>query len=114
MDWWHFGSLDYQRDLRKLCAFACVECHSRRLYVEFTHSQSFEAIALCHMGAFRFMKGVARVYDNLLTAVLEHDGPLVRFNRRFLDFARLYGFSPPSFVSLCPSQALASLKNEPA
>ena len=96
VDWGHFGSLDYQGDKRKLYAFAFTECHSRLLYLQFTHSQGFEAFARCHIGAFRFMKGVAReaLYDNLLTAVLEHDGRLVRFNPRFLDFARLYGFFP--------------------
>ena len=34
------------------------------------------------------------VYDNLATAVAEHDGRLVRFAPRFLGFAREYGFCP--------------------
>ncbi len=33
-------------------------------------------------------------YDNLATAVAEHDGRLVRFLPRFLAFAREYGFYP--------------------
>jgi hypothetical protein len=33
-------------------------------------------------------------YDNLATAVAEHDGNLVRFNPRFLAFAREYNFLP--------------------
>jgi len=33
-------------------------------------------------------------YDNLATAVAEHDGRLVRFLPRFLGFAREYGFFP--------------------
>ena len=66
------------------------------LYVEFTHSQSFETFARCHMHAFTALGGVAReiVYDNLATAVAEHDGRLVRFLPRFLAFAREYGFYP--------------------
>lgn len=40
VDWGHFGALDYAGDKRKLYAFALVECHSRMLYLEFTHSQS--------------------------------------------------------------------------
>jgi hypothetical protein len=66
------------------------------LYVEFTHSQSFETFARCHMHAFTAMGGVAReiAYDNLATAVAEHDGRLVRFLPRFLGFAREYGFVP--------------------
>jgi hypothetical protein len=66
------------------------------LFVEFTHSQRFETFARCHQHAFRFMKGVAReiVYDNLLSAVAERDGRLVRFQPRFWAFAREYGFCP--------------------
>ena len=33
-------------------------------------------------------------FDNLATAVAEHEGNLVRFNPRFLAFAREYGFIP--------------------
>jgi len=96
VDWGHFGVLDYQGDKRKLYAFALVEAHSRMLYLEFTHSQSFETFVRCHMHAFTAMGGVAReiVYDNLATAVAEHDGRLVRFLPRFLAFAREYGFYP--------------------
>lgn len=93
VDWGHFGALDYQGDKRKLYAFCLIECHSRRLYVEFTHSQSFETFVRCHIHAFRFMTGVARecLYDNLWTAVTERDGRIVRFNPRFLAFAREFG-----------------------
>ena len=96
VDWGHFGSLDYQGDKRKLYAFCLIECHSRRLYVEFTHSQSFETFVRCHIHAFRFMNGVARecLYDNLWTAVTERDGRIVRFNPRFLAFAHEFGFYP--------------------
>ena len=40
IDWGHFGALDYQGDQRKLYAFALVECHSRKQYLEFTHSKA--------------------------------------------------------------------------
>ena len=96
IDWGHFGALDYQGDRRKLYAFCCIECHSRRLYVEFTHSQCFETFVRCHIHAFQFMGGRARecLYDNLVTAVAEHDGRIVRFNPRFLAFARELDFYP--------------------
>jgi transposase len=96
IDWGHFGSIDYQKDKRKLYAFCCVECHSRRLYVEFTHSQCFETFVRCHLHAFQFMGGRPRecLYDNLVTAVAEHDGRIVRFNPRFLAFARELSFYP--------------------
>lgn len=96
VDWGHFGTLDYQGDPRKLYAFVLVESHSRRLFVEFTHSQRFETFLRCHQHGFEFMQGVSRqiIYDNLLTAVAERDGRLVRFQPRFWAFAREYGFYP--------------------
>lgn len=96
VDWGHFGVLDYSGDKRKLYAFALVDAHSRMLYLEFTHSQTFETFVRCHVHAFTTLSGVAReiAYDNLATAVAEHDGRLVRFLPRFLAFAREYGFYP--------------------
>jgi transposase len=96
VDWGHFGVLDYSGDKRKLYAFALVEAHSRMLYLEFTHSQTFETFIRCHVHAFTALGGVAReiAYDNLATAVAEHDGRLVRFLPRFLGFAREYSFYP--------------------
>jgi transposase len=96
IDWGHFGVLSYQGHARQLYAFCLVECHSRKLYVEFTHSQSFETFVRCHLHAFHYLGGVARElwYDNLATAVAEHDGNLVRFHPRFLAFAREYNFLP--------------------
>ncbi len=66
------------------------------LYAEFTHRQSFETFVRCHQHAFEVLQGVGREcgYDNLLTAVAEHDGRRARFNPRFLAFAREYGFYP--------------------
>src|SRR6266567_4518645 len=96
VDWGHFGALNYSGDSRKLYAFALVDAHSRMLYVEFTHSQSCGTFARCHTHAVDVLGGVAReiAYDNLATAVAEHDGRLVRFLPRFLGFAREYGFYP--------------------
>jgi len=39
-------------------------------------------------------RGAEQKYDNLATAVAEHDGNLVRFHPRFLAFAREYNFYP--------------------
>jgi transposase len=96
IDWGHFGSLVYNGATRKLYAFCLVECHSRKMFVEFTHSQNFETFIRCHLHAFEELGGCARElwYDNLATAVAEPDGNLVRFNPRFLAFAREYGFLP--------------------
>ncbi len=60
VDWGHFDALDYSGDKRKLYAFGLVEAHSRMLYVEFTHSQSFETFVRCHKHAFEALGGIAR------------------------------------------------------
>jgi len=96
VDWGHFGALAYNGATRKLYAFCLVESHSRKMYLEFTHSQSFETFTRCHLHAFGACGGVAReiYYDNLATAVAEHEGNLVRFHPRFLAFAREFRFLP--------------------
>lgn len=96
VDWGHFGALEYDGWRRKLYAFALVEAHSRMLYLEFTHSQTFETFTRCLLHAGQFLGGVGREvwFDNLATAVAEHDGRLVRFQPRFLAFARELGFCP--------------------
>ena len=96
IDWGHFGALLYNGAPRKLYAFCLVESHSRKMYLEFTHSQSFETFVRCHIHAFEEFGGCARElwFDNLATAVAEHEGNLVRFNPRFLAFAREYNFIP--------------------
>src|SRR5437588_2861050 len=96
VDWGHFGALVYNGATRKLYAFCLVESHSRKMYLEFTHSQTFETFARCHIHAFQFFSGTSREiwFDNLATAVAEHDGNLIRFNPRFLAFARECGFIP--------------------
>lgn len=88
IDWGHFGSLTYGNTKRKLYCMAVVECHSRLLYLEFTHSQRQETLHRCLLNAFRFFQGTPRelVHDNMLTAVVEREGPLIRFNEAFLTF----------------------------
>ena len=67
---------------------AVMESFSRLLYLEFTHSQRQETLHRCLLNAFRFFNGTTKelVHDNMLTAVIERDGPLIRFNEAFLQF----------------------------
>jgi transposase len=97
VDWAHFDSLTYEgNQKRKLYAYCMVDCHSRMLYVEFTHSQTLDTFLRCHVNAFRFFSGVPREiwFDNLASAVAERDGNLIRFNPRLFAFAKLYRFQP--------------------
>jgi transposase len=96
VDWGHFGSIAYGDTKRKLYCMAILECHSRLLYLEFTHSQRQETLHRCLLNAFRFFKGATKelVTDNMLTAVTERVGPLIRFNGAFLDFLRPFAIVP--------------------
>jgi len=96
IDWGHFGSLAYGNTKRKLYCMAVIECHSRMLYVEFTHSQRQQTLHRCLLNAFNFFHGTCRelVHDNMLTAVIERDGPLIRYNEAFLAFLRHFHIAP--------------------
>jgi len=96
IDWGHFGSIPYGDTRRKLYCFALVEAHSRLMCLEFTHSQRQETLHRALLNAFRFMNGTPRevVVDNMLTAVTEREGPLIRYNDAFLDFLRPFGIVP--------------------
>jgi transposase len=96
IDWGHFGSIAYGQTQRKLYCLAVVECHSRLLYLEFTHSQRQETLHRGLLHAFEFFQGTPKelVHDNMLTAVIEHQGPVVRFNEQFLEFLRPFHITP--------------------
>lgn len=96
IDWGHFGSVPYGHTQRKLYCLAVIEAYSRLLYLEFTHSQRQETLHRCLLGAFHFFQGTPKelVHDNMLTAVIEHQGPVVRFNEQFLEFLRPFHIKP--------------------
>ena len=96
IDWGHFGSLAYGKNSRKLYALAVIESHSRMLYVVFTHSQKQEALHQSLVEAFNYFGGSPKeiVVDNMLTAVTERVGSMVRFNESFLNFLRQFNITP--------------------
>jgi transposase len=96
IDWGHFGSLPYGHTNRKLYSLAVLEAYSRMLYVEFTHSQKQQTLHQCLVKAFIFFGGTTKeiVVDNMVTAVIERQGSIVRFNDAFLDFLRTFNIMP--------------------
>jgi len=96
IDWGHFGSLTYGATRRKLYALAVVEGYSRMLYVQFTHSQNQASLHQGLLDAFLFFGGCPEeiLVDNMLTAVTERRGAMVRFNDAFLDFLRIFAITP--------------------
>lgn len=96
VDWGHFGSLSYGEHKKKLYALAVIESYSRKLYVEFTHSQRQEALHQGLLNAFIYFGGVPEsiLVDNMVTAVVERDRSLIRFNEAFLEFLRPLKINP--------------------
>ena len=99
-DWGEYGSISVGNTRRRLYFFVMVLCYSRRMYLEFTVSQTMEHFLAAHQNAFAAFNGVpARIIiDNLKTGVIEHlAGCAPVFNARYLDYARHCGFS----ISAC-------------
>jgi hypothetical protein len=72
-----------------------VLCYSRRMYLEFTVSQTSEFFLSCHENAFAAFGGVPSqiMVDNLKSAVLQRlVGVAPVFNPKYLDFSRHWGF----------------------
>jgi transposase len=106
IDWGHFGTLSYGEHKKKLYALAVIESYSRKLYVEFTHSQKQEALHQGLVNAFSYFMGSPQniLVDNMVTAVIERDRSLVRFNEVFLDFLRPFRINPVACNVRAPNE----------
>jgi len=94
VDWGSFGSVVVGNTRRRLSFFVMVLAYSRRLFVEFTVSQTMEHFLACHEHAFAELGVPSKLMvDNLKSAVLQRlAGVAPVFNPRYLDFARHHGF----------------------
>jgi transposase len=95
VDWGEYGSIGVGSTRRRLSFFLMVLCYSRRMYLEFTVSQTSEFFLSCHENAFAAFGGVPSeiMVDNLKSAVLQRlVGVAPVFNPKYLDFSRHWGF----------------------
>lgn len=100
VDWGEFGTIAVGSTHRRLSFFLMVLCFSRRMYLQFTVSQTSEFFLDCHERAFAAFGGVPRriIIDNLKSAVLQRIvGVAPVFNPKYLDFSRHWGFE----ISAC-------------
>ena len=104
IDWGHFSCLAYGTNRRKLYALAVVEGHSRMLYVYFSHSQKQEYLHQGLLEAFTYFNGTSKeiLVDNMLTAVTERVGTVIRFNDAFLEFLNKFGINPQACTVRAP------------
>lgn len=96
VDWGYFGELPFGDDLRKVYFFVMVLSYSRKLYVEFTTSQSLETFLGCHIRAFKYFGGIPKkiLYDNLKSVVIRRYVGHIQYNQKFLEFSGYYLFKP--------------------
>lgn len=97
VDWASFGFITHHGKRRRLYAFLMTLGWSRAMYLEFTVSANATSWLRCHIHAFHYLGGVVDVilHDNLKTAVVDRPSrAVIHWNRRYLDFAEYYGFTP--------------------
>jgi transposase len=94
VDWADFG-FAVPGVPRRVSAFVAVLCYSRRLYIEFTLSQTMGTFLRCMERCLRFNTGTTLVdiFDNMKTVVLSHTATATIFNQKFLEYARARGFA---------------------
>lgn len=96
IDWGYFGTLDYGHNRRRLYGLVILEGYSRMLHVFFSHSQKQDYLHPGLLEAFIRFDGIPEeiVVDNMLTAVTERVGTIIRFNEAFLDFLGRFSITP--------------------
>ena len=94
VDWADFG-FAVPGVPRRVSAFVAVLCYSRRLYIEFTFSQTMGTFLRCMERCLRFNTGTTLVdiFDNMKTVVLSHTATATVFNPKFLEYAGARGFA---------------------
>lgn len=95
VDWGSAGTVQVGSTRRRLSFFVMVLGYSRMIYVEFVLAETMEHFLSCHEHAFEYFGGCPKEIwvDNLKCAVLDHpQNGEVKYNPRYLDFARHYGF----------------------
>ncbi len=93
IDWGYAGPFMVGSTRRRLSFLVLVLGYSRRMYVEFTLSETLEQFLSVQQNAFLSWGGAPQrlIIDNLKTAVLSHPrGQPAVYNPHYLDFARHY------------------------
>ncbi len=96
VDWGHFGHIQIDQAKRPLMAFVMVLSWSRQIFLQFYLNQQMENFLRGHVAAFQAWQGIPMIclYDNLKSAVLERQGPVIRFHPTLLDLSSHYHFDP--------------------
>lgn len=99
VDWSDFGSVEFSdyKEKKHVSCFCMVLGFSRCMNNEYYFCQSLENFIDAHIKSFEYFGGVPKeiLYDRVKSVVLEsYTDSEVKWNEKFLDFARFYGFKP--------------------
>jgi transposase len=98
VDWGELWGVDLAGRKHRVYCFTMVLGYSRCLYAELTEHMDLTTLLRCHINAFDYFGGITRtiLYDNMKQVILRRDEEThkLRFNTRFLDFARYCSFAP--------------------
>ncbi|KPC97321.1 Integrase core domain protein [Geobacillus sp. BCO2] len=80
----------------KLSLFVATLGYSRMKYAVFTTSQDQEHLMECLIQSFQYFGGVPKkvLFDNMKTVTDGRERGVVKWNKRFSEFASYYGFIP--------------------
>ncbi|URT69030.1 IS21 family transposase [Cytobacillus firmus] len=96
VDWKEVGEVILDGRKVKLSMFVGILGYSRMKYAAFTLSQDQEHVMQCLINSFKYLGGVPSsvLFDNMRTVTDGRDQGIVKWNKRFSEFAAYYGFIP--------------------
>jgi transposase len=98
VDWAECGKIEIDGKIRKLYCFTMILGFSRMRFAEFTLQIDVFTLIQCHLKAFNYFGGYPQeiLYDNMKQIVLDRKpvSSESKWNSRFEDFCRHYGFIP--------------------
>jgi transposase len=96
IDWADFGAVEVRGGTRRLYGFLMTLSWSRAHYLRFFWLSQMLEFQRGFIEGMDFFDGMTQrgLMDNLKSGVTERVGTIIRFNERFLDFAKHYRFLP--------------------
>lgn len=99
VDWKEVGEIILNGEKRKLSMFVAILGYSRMKYALFTLSQDQEHFMQGLINSFKYLGGIPStiLFDNMRTVTDGRDQGVIKWNKRFAEFASYYGFIPKAF-----------------
>lgn len=96
VDWKEVGEVILNGEKIKLSMFVAILGYSRMKYALFTLSQDQEHVMQGLINSFKYLGGIPStiLFDNMRTVTDGRDQGVVKWNKRFAEFASYYGFIP--------------------